>query len=142
MVFYVCLFVCLFCFVFNGRLKRELISFFFCFVLFCFVFSTNLLFSLLFGIIGLCSVFNYDWLCVLAVGLCVHTSRSCNTTKAFYNPRTASKSDHVTKIIVTLLMKDGFQKCKNSFKANELFFWKIVLFLSYQVIVIPQKIQK
>ena len=55
-----------------------------------------------------------------------------NTTNAICNPWTASKSDRATKIIVTLLFNDGFQKIKNPL-------WKKVLFVSYQVTFIPEK---
>ena len=51
-------------------------------------------------------------------------SRSCNTTNALCNPWTASKFDRATKIILTLLFKDGFQKFKNSVKADEILFDK------------------
>ena len=37
------------------------------------------------------------------------------------------KSDHATKIIVTLLFNDGFQKFKNSFKADEILFGKYTI---------------
>ena len=43
---------------------------------------------------------------------------------AIGNPWTASKSDCATKIIVTLLFNDGFQKRKNPVKAAEILFEK------------------
>ena len=55
--------------------------------------------------------------------VCAHHD-ACHTTHAIRNPWTASKSDRATKMIVTLLFNDGFQKFKNSFKADEIFLGK------------------
>ena len=48
------------------------------------------------------------------------------------------ESDCSTKMLVTLLFNDGFQKFKNSFKAED-FFFKVVLFVLYQVTFITVK---
>ena len=70
----------------------------------------------------------------------VCTSRSCNTANAdAICSVEKTKSDRATKIIVTLLFNDGLQKCKTSFKANEILFGKKILFVSYQVTFIPEK---
>ena len=69
------------------------------------------------------------------ITVCSHHD-ACNTAKTICNPGTALKSDHATKSIVTLLFIDIFQKCKNSVKAIEIIFWKVIVFLvfmSYQV---------
>ena len=55
--------------------------------------------------------------------VCAHHD-ACHTTHAICNPWTASKSDRATKMIVTLLFNDGFQKFKNSFKADEILLGK------------------
>ena len=63
--------------------------------------------------------FNYNLLRALCVHIMImqHYKRNCN-------PWTASKSDRATKIIVTLLFNDGFQKCTNSFEADEILYGK------------------
>ena len=89
---------CCCCFV-SGSLKCELITFFK--IVFCFLCK--------FGIGGACAVCNYDLL---------HTFpkfHTYNTTNTLCNPWTAWKSDRATKIIVTLLFNDGFEKKKNSY---------------------------
>ena len=70
---------------------------------------------------GLCAVYNYD----LLRAPCVHIT-IMQHYKPWLNLQSVDsfKSDRATKIIVTLLFNDGFQKCKNSFKANEILFGK------------------
>ena len=107
---FVCLFVYFcFCFCFfvfySGSLKSELIRVFqinFCSLLF--IWNNGSTRSL--------------WLVTCTV--CC----ACSTTNEICNPWTASKSDRATKIIVTLLFKDGFQKCKNYVEADKILFEK------------------
>ena len=72
--------------------------------------------SVIFGIMGVCTVYNYDLLRVLRVHITMHAL----VANAISNPWTASKSDCTTKIIVTLLFNDGFPKCKNHVKGDGL----------------------
>ena len=58
-------------------------------------------------------------------GLCVHITMHALVANAISNPWTASKSDCATESIVTLLFNDGFQKCKNPVKADEILFEKL-----------------
>ena len=63
--------------------------------------------------------FNYNLLRALYVLIMImqHYKHNCN-------PRTASKGVRATKIIVTLLFNEGFQKCKDSFEADEILYKK------------------
>ena len=113
------LFVCLF----DGRLKSELIRFFK--LIFC------PLFYLEFGYVQFTI-----WLVTCIV--CAHYD-ACNTVNAIFNPWTASKSDHATKIIVTFLFNDGFQKCRNSFTAEEILFGKWYYLYYIKWFLLPKK---
>ena len=95
----------LFCFVFSGSLKSELIR----------VFQINF-----------CSLL-FIWNRVSTRSLWLVTCTvccACSTTNEICNPWTASKSDRATKIIVTLLFNDGFQKCKNYVEVDKILFEK------------------
>ena len=95
--FWYCFVFCLFVF-FSGRLKCELTRFF---QLVFFVLSVN------HG--GACAVCN-NFLHVIP------DYHACNTTYTIIcNPWTAWQSDRATKIIVTLLLNDGFEKKKGKF---------------------------
>ena len=91
---------------FSSRLKFELIMFFQ--LVFCFLYK--------FGIGGACAVFNYDLLHAFP------DYNAYNTTNTICNPWTASKSDRATKIIVTSLFNDGFEKRKIPIEAVYAFF--------------------
>ena len=78
-----------------------------------------------FGIGGACAVCNYDLLHAFP-DYHVH-----NTTDTICNPWTAWKSDRATKIIVTLLFNDGFEKRKIPIKAVYTLFWDMMFFESY-----------
>ena len=87
---------CCCCCCFSGRFKYKPNMFFPS--VFCFLCK--------FGIGGACAVSNYDLL---------HAFRDYhahNTTDTICNRWTAWKSDRATKIIVTLLLNDGFEKEK------------------------------
>ena len=50
------------------------------------------------------------------------------------------KSDRATKIVVTSLFNDGFEKRKTPIEAVYALFWDIIFFVSYQFIYVPEKI--
>ena len=54
-----------------------------------------------------------------------------NTTNAISNPRTAWKSDRATKIIVTLVFHNWFEKRKIPIEAAYTFFWDLTFFVPY-----------
>ena len=62
-----------------------------------------------------------------------------NTTDTICNPWTAWKSDRATKILVTLLFHDGFEKRKIPIKTVYTFFWNMMFFVSYYFIFGPEK---
>ena len=69
-----------------------------------------------------------------AIMICVHAIsdyHAHNTTDTICNPWTAWKSDRVTKIIVTLLFNDEFEKRKIPIKAVYTLFWDMMFFVSY-----------
>ena len=63
-----------------------------------------------------------------------------HTINAINNPWTASKCDRATEIIVTLLFNDGFQKLKNSVKADEILFEKKYYLCHIKFRLFPKKI--
>ena len=91
MFVFVCLFVCFF----NDRLKCDIIR---CFQIFCSLFYLELWKYAQFTIMKV----QCRTVCAL--------HDACNTAHAICSPWTASKSDRATKIIVTLLFSDRFQK--------------------------------
>ena len=94
--------------LFNGRLKCDLLTGFF---------PTNLLFSLLFGS---CEYVHFQ-LQLVTCTVCAHHDHATLQTQL---QSVDSFKNRATKIIVTLQFNDGFQKCTNSFEADEILYGK------------------
>ena len=62
-----------------------------------------------------------------------------NITNTICHPWTAWKSDSVTKIIVTLLFNDGFEKRKISVEAVYTLFWDIIFLFHIDSLLFPKK---